>query len=238
MTERSKNVLDLLGGPFTLRYLVATAAWFEAHPEVKVPISKCLQATAADMERMTSLSTPSDVITVFDLPYTTDTPPAIEPDKLYLALDGIQDPGNMGTIVRLADWFGVDTILAGQSTVDIFNPKCVISTMGSIARVKVTYCDLPAVLGGAVAAHIPVWGTFLDGENLYDLPTGTLTTGIIVMGNEGNGISANVAKTVTNRLFIPPYPPERNGAESLNVAMATAITLAEFRRRATQSQHP
>lgn len=231
VTERTKNVLDLLEGPFALRWLVATTAWFENHGDLKVPESKCLKASTADMERMTSLSTAPDVLAVFELPQRDNSAIGLNTESLYLALDGIQDPGNMGTIVRLADWFGVDTILAGNTTVDVFNPKCVISTMGSIARVKVVYCNLPTVLNEAVQKGISVWGTFLDGENIYDLPEAEAPSGIIVMGNEGNGISDAVAANVTKRLLIPAYPPGRSGAESLNVAMATAITLAEFRRR-------
>lgn len=229
VTERSKNVLELLDSRFTLRWLIATSAWFENHRLPKIPQGKCLKATTADMERMTSLSTPSDVIAVFDLPVQDSALSPLQ-STLYLALDGIQDPGNMGTIIRLADWFGIDTIFAGHGTVDAFNPKSIIASMGSIARVNVVECDLDELLRDATSRGITVWGTFMEGINIYDAVETEVPTGIIVMGNEGNGISSSVASMVTHRVTIPPYPADRKGAESLNVAMATAIILAQFRR--------
>lgn len=229
-TERTKNVLDLLGSRFTLRYLIARHAWFEEHKDLDVYTSLCRKATTADMERITSLSTPADVIAVFEIPQNSQPSPLSS--KLTLALDAVQDPGNLGTIIRLADWFGIDTIYAGHGTVDPYNPKCVISSMGSVARVHIVSTDLKELLSEAGQKDIPCWGTFLDGENIYDLGP-TASGGIIVMGNEGNGISAEVAAVIPNRISIPPYPADRKGAESLNVAMATAITLSEFRRRAS-----
>lgn len=181
------------------------------------------------MERMTSLNTPSDVIAVFDLPVPDLSINPLQ-STLYLALDGIQDPGNMGTIIRLADWFGIDTIFAGHGTVDAFNPKSIIASMGSIARVNIVECDLDVLLRDATSREITVWGTFMDGMNIYEAVESEDPTGIIVMGNEGNGISNSVASMVTHRVTIPPYPAGVKSAESLNVAMATAIILAEFRR--------
>ena len=149
-------------------------------------------------------------------------------DNLTLALDDVQDPGNLGTIIRIADWFGIDTIYCSEETVDAWNPKVVQATMGSSARVKLHYTNLAEYLEGLQDA-VPVYGTFLDGNNLY---TEELSAaGIIIMGNEGNGISDSVERHVTKRLLIPSYPAERPTAESLNVAIATAITCAEFRRR-------
>lgn len=225
--EGTKSVLDLLGGTFVLRTLVATAEWYDTH-RVCCDRSVMLRAVTADMERMSSLSTPPDVIAVFETPVAGDL--ILDRDRLVVAVDGVQDPGNLGTILRLCDWFGVSDILASHTTVDVFNPKCVMATMGSIARVGVHYVDLPSVLGDAEKARITVWGTFLDGTDIYDIPDGEPRTGVIVMGNEGKGISDDVARVVNRRILIPAYPPGRQGAESLNVAMATAITLAEFRR--------
>lgn len=146
--------------------------------------------------------------------------------RLCLALDGVQDPGNLGTIVRVADWFGIDTILCSHDTADIYNPKVVQATMGSIARVNVIYIDLP-VLFDKLPSGFPVYGTLLDGSDIY---SSSLTThGIIVMGNEGNGISKSVRDRVTNRLLIPSFA-SGDTAESLNVAIATAIVCSEFRR--------
>lgn len=232
VTERSKNVLDMLESRFNLRWLIATHAWYEEHSVPTVPEDKRLKATTADMERMTSLNTPSDVMAVFDIPTPCTPDPALitHNSALYLALDAIQDPGNMGTIIRLADWFGIETIFSGRGTVDAYNPKCIISSMGSIARVNVVECDLDKLLNDAASKGATIWGTFMDGSSIYDITKIARPSGIIVMGNEGNGISDSVAQLVTHRVTIPPYPADRKGAESLNVAMATAIVLAQFRR--------
>ena len=175
------------------------------------------------MARISQLTHPSPALAVIRQPKPTTL--TIAPDELVLALNGIRDPGNLGTILRIADWFGIRQVIASEDTVDCYNPKVVQATMGAIFRVRVHYCDLPKQLGGAV----PVYGTFLEGDNIYET---TLTKGgIIVMGSEANGISPEVAATVTQKLFIPPYPHDAHTSESLNVAVATAITCAEFRRR-------
>ena len=180
------------------------------------------------MARISQLSHPSPALAVVRQP--DPVPACIRPDELVLALDGIRDPGNLGTILRIADWFGIHTILASEDTVEVYNPKVVQATMGAIFRVKMKYCPLSQVIGIAQSSEaIPVYGTFLDGENIYDIPL--TKSGIIVMGSEANGISPAVAATVTRRLYIPPFPPDAHTSESLNVAVATAITVAEFRRR-------
>ena len=148
---------------------------------------------------------------------------------LVLALDGVQNPGNMGTIMRLADWFGVSDILCSRECADCYNPKVVQATMGAILRVRVHYVDdLAALLKRLNSCGMPIYGTLLDGENIY---TKQLTAnGVIVMGNEGRGLSDVCRATVSDSLFIPPYPIDTPTSESLNVAMATAVVLAEFRR--------
>ena len=180
------------------------------------------------MARISQLTHPSPALAVVRMP-DDDTLPAgtvltPEPDELILALDGVRDPGNLGTILRIADWFGIRRILASTDTVKAYNPKVVQATMGAIFRVRVHYCDLPVQLKG-----VPVYGTFLEGDNIYE--TNLTRGGIIVMGSEANGISPAVAATVTQKLFIPPFPQGAHTSESLNVAVATAITCAEFRRR-------
>ena len=175
------------------------------------------------MARISQLTHPSPALAIVRQPEPTSY--TIGPDELVLALDGIRDPGNLGTILRIADWFGIRQILASEDTVEVFNPKVVQATMGAIFRVRVHYVDLRAVLTGPA----DVYGTFLEGDNIYDA---SLTKGgIIVMGSEAHGISPEVAATVTRKLFIPPFPPDAHTSESLNVAVATAITCAEFRRR-------
>ena len=200
------------------------------------------------MARISQLTHPSPALAVVRQPAAG--PFIIEPDELLLALDGVRDPGNLGTILRIADWFGIRKVLASDDTVECFNPKVVQATMGAIFRVRVHYCDLPAALrvaadGSSLSEHfsasetknrsseamsgVPVYGTFLEGDDIYRTP---LTKGgIIVMGSEANGISAEVAALVTRKLFIPPFPQGVRSSESLNVAVATAITCAEFRRR-------
>ena len=191
------------------------------------------------MKRISSFSTPSPVLAVVRKPLD------IAPDSLgyfdsilcksgfYIGLDAIRDPGNLGTIIRIADWFGVDAIFASPDTVDIFNPKTVQSTMGAISRVRFHYVSMTDISKKVLSHGGKVYGTFLDGENIYrrQLDTGTDTPVMVVVGNESEGISDNVASVVSDRLFIPPFPADIRGSESLNAAVATAITVAEFRRR-------
>ena len=172
------------------------------------------------------LKTPQDVLAVFEQPHYVAQSNVIE-HSLCLALDGVQDPGNLGTIIRLADWFGIEHIFCSQGTVDVYNPKTVQATMGALARVKLYYVNLPELI--ASLKQTPVYGTFLDGNNMYDEKLSE--HGLIIMGNEGNGISKEVEKLVNKRLYVPNYPLYRETSESLNVAIATAIVCAEFRRR-------
>ena len=181
-----------------------------------------------DMERLSQLKTPSNSLALVEIPhYRLKT--ADLRGQLTLALDEVQNPGNVGTIIRLADWFGIRDILCSEGTADCFNPKVVQATMGAILRVRVHYTPLAPLLAEAAAGGIPVYGTFLEGENIY---AGELSpTGIVVMGNEGRGVTGAVAGRVTRKLFIPPWPAGRRGSESLNVPMATGIVCAEFRRQ-------
>lgn len=148
--------------------------------------------------------------------------------KLTVALDTVQDPGNLGTIIRLCDWFGVENIICSHETADVWNPKVVQATMGAIARVNVHYVDLQIILA-ELKKSMPIYGTFLEGKTIYDVELSN--EGIVVMGNEGNGISDAVKQFVSDKLFIPNFPLGRATSESLNVSTATAITLSEFRRR-------
>lgn len=175
--------------------------------------------------KLSRLETPQHVLAVFEMPQW-ELPLIGLQDQLVLALDGIQDAGNLGTIVRLADWFGIEYILCSHGTVDVYNPKVVQATMGALARVKVLYVDLPAILR---TFHAPVYVTALDGANLYQ--TSLSTSGVIVMGNEGNGVSDPIKALATHSLLIPNFPIGRSTSESLNVGVATAVVCAEFRRR-------
>lgn len=186
------------------------------------------------MERISCLASPSPVLAVIEKPdFTPDSILAqIQPGRkpLFLALDGVKDPGNLGTIIRIADWFGVDAIFASPGTVEVWNPKVVQATMGAIFRKQVIYTNLADVCRKFTAAGLPVYGTFLNGRNLYEnLPAGE-KHGLVVMGSESSGISPALAELITNKLLIPPYPADAVTSESLNVAIATAIICAEFRR--------
>ena len=181
-------------------------------------------ATAEEPQRISLLQHPQEVLAVFEIPDSEHRP--ITPNGLSLALDGIQDPGNLGTIIRIADWFGIDAIYCSPDTADAYNPKVVQATMGSIAHIPIIYGDLVELIS---KAQCPVYGTLLDGNDIYQQPI--TPNGIIVMGNEGNGISESVRPLVTNRLLIPNFSNSPETAESLNVAIATAITCSEFKRR-------
>ena len=191
------------------------------------------------MKRISALASPSPVLAVIRKPsdaYVDDISSLkalISEGGLFLALDTIRDPGNLGTIIRIADWFGIKAIFAAKDTVDVFNPKVVQATMGAVFRVRLHYVDLPELTGMMTGLGGKVYGTFLDGNNMYgrDLDTGADKPVMIVIGNESEGISAAMEALVTDRLYIPPYPVDSPGSESLNAAIATAITVAEFRRR-------
>ena len=191
------------------------------------------------MKRISALSSPSPVLAVVRKPediYINDVSKLtslLSKGGLYLALDTIRDPGNLGTILRIADWFGIDAVFATKDTVDVFNPKVVQATMGAIFRVKMHYVDLPALSDVVLTVGGKIFGTFLDGLNIYSRPldNGDDAPVLIVIGNESEGISPAMAKLVTDRLYIPPYPADDPGSESLNAAVATALTVAEFRRR-------
>ncbi|MBQ8007906.1 MAG: RNA methyltransferase [Bacteroidaceae bacterium] len=223
VAEGPKVTGDLLES-FMCRYLAATAEWMETHPEVQA-LEKDI-TTREELQRASLLKTPQDVIAIFNQRQeNTDT--SVVSNQLCLALDDVQDPGNLGTIIRIADWFGIEHIFCSNSTADVYNPKVVQATMGALARVHVHYVSLIEMIKGLKG--IPVFGTLLDGQNIYDQELSQ--HGLIVMGNEGNGITPEVRKFINRKLYIPNYPLGRSTSESLNVAVATAIACAEFRRR-------
>ena len=201
---------------------VAVFATDDYTPPVAVEVQRI---TADELRRISLLQHPQQVLALFPLPNVQRSTFNVQ-RSIILALDGVQDPGNLGTIIRIADWFGIDDIVCSEDTADAWNPKVVQATMGSIARVNISYTNLPALLD-QLPADTPVYGTLLDGDNIYSQPLSA--RGIIVMGNEGNGLSAEVRRRVTHRLLIPSFR-EGDGAESLNVAVATAIVCSEFRR--------
>lgn len=194
----------------------------------EVPSDKIFEASEAVRRKISSLTTVPDVMAVYRLPADPDDLPDCRVNRhgLNLILDGIQDPGNLGTIIRTAHWFGVRKIFASNDTVDVYNAKVIQSTMGSLPHVEVLYCDVVELL--AQFPDMPVYGTLLSGENIYEADL--KNEGFIIMGNEGKGIRDNLLSLITYALKIPPYYRDSH-SESLNVAIATAITLSEFRRR-------
>lgn len=234
VAEGTKCVSDT-AGHFACRYLFAKNSWLEDNSATvtRLAADEVFQASSADLDRMSQLSTAPQVIAVYEIPEQ----PVIDSignlaDQLVVALDRIQDPGNLGTIIRLCDWMGVTTILASADTVDVWSPKVVQSTMGAIARVNVIYCDLPKILNNWPSI---VYGTYLHAPSIYTANLGA--SGVVIFGNEGQGISDAVGECVTQRLLIPSFPPERPTSESLNVATAAAITLSQFRCRQLRSRN-
>lgn len=225
VAEGSKLVLELAGSYLPLKSLYAIEEWASAHPVVSnLPVEV---VKPQEMERMTSLSSPSPVLAVVGMP-EDETEGTFRKEGLTLMLDGIQDPGNLGTIIRIADWFGIGQVICSEECVDLYNPKVVQATMGSITRVRTTYANLPRFLA-SLERGIHVYGMMLEGEEPGKVSHSG--EGIIVIGSEAHGISGEVASFVTKRISIPFYPVEREThAESLNAAVATGIVCAEFRK--------
>lgn len=229
VAEGHKLVGDLLGR-FECVYIAAVEEWIEQNREAMAAVRDVDAVTDDELSRISFVETPQQVFAIFRQPVYDVSLADVAPCELCLALDDVQNPGNLGTIVRLADWFGIKHVFCSQGCADIFNPKTVQATMGALARVQVHYISLDSQLA-QLPSSTPVYGTFLDGENLYHDDT-LSQHGVIVMGNEGKGVSPAVASLVTHRLFIPNYPAGQETSESLNVAVATAVICAEFRRRA------
>ncbi|MEN9917805.1 MAG: hypothetical protein RL662_241 [Bacteroidota bacterium] len=224
VAEGNKMVNDLLP-ILRCELLVATSDFIKKIDIKSLNIRNIIEVSKGGLERASFLRNPQQVLAVFFQPTYCLEAEDLQ-TQLSLALDNIQDPGNLGTIIRIADWFGIDNIICSEDTVDVYNPKVVQATMGALARVKVHYVNL--VQWMSKVNDIPIYGTFLDGDSIYQ--TDIAKFGIIVMGNEGKGICTEIEKLVDNRLYIPNFPTDRNTSESLNVAVSTAIICNEFRR--------
>ncbi len=223
VAEGTKTILEI--APYAdCEILCATTEWLS---ENKLRGKETIEINEEELKKISFLTTPQKVLAVCKKTVVEYKPEELQ-RNLSLALDNIQDPGNLGTIIRIADWFGIQHVFCSTATVDVFNPKTVQATMGAIGRVKVHYVDLPVFLREQ-SRKLPLWGTFLDGKNIYK--ENLSPNGIIVMGNEGNGISPEIEKLISHKLFIPNFPANAETSESLNVAVATAIVCSEFRRR-------
>ncbi len=227
IAEGMKIVEEIIMSDFEVECVYITEKGLQTL-DSKIRSNALIQVSQKEMERMSTLKSATPILAVIKIPkynrYNTSN------SELSIALDTVQDPGNLGTIIRLADWFGIGQVICSIDCVDCFSPKVIQATMGAILRVKVYYTDLVKCLSKAKSEGTNIYGTFLEGDNIYkkNLSQG----GIIVMGNEGRGISKEVSALINNKLYIPPYPIDKgSNSESLNVAVATAVICSEFRRR-------
>lgn len=230
VAEGAKIVPELMHSEINVKQVYATADFIARHTFAKE--MECVEVKASELERISSLTTPNEVLAVCEIPHYELSVDTLK-NKLTLVLDDIKDPGNMGTIIRIADWFGMEQIICSNESADIYNSKVVQATMGSIARVKVHYVDLPVFLKAASKeVQLPVYGALLDGENVYSEKLST--EGFIVIGNESRGIGEQVLPFITHKINIPSFSKlksNRGEAESLNAAIAASIICSEFRRR-------
>lgn len=223
VAEGPKVVGDLMR-VLSPRLLLHTEEWTpEAGDYEEIVVS------GEELRHVSFLQHPQEVLGVF--PMFGESLGQLPLHQLSLALDGVQDPGNLGTIIRIADWFGIGQIYCSQDTADVYNPKVVQATMGSLARVQMCYTDLPKLVDN-LPKGFPVYGTMLEGSNIYTQDLAA--EGLVVMGNEGNGISAPLRQRITHKLLIPCCQTADTRPDSLNVAVATALTIGEFRRRAAK----
>jgi RNA methyltransferase, TrmH family len=229
VAEGEKLVNEILLSSLETVYIAATYEWFERNKFIHITnIPDKDMVSQDELNKISFLKTPQEVICLVKLPKYHLSLKSLK-DNLSLMLDTIQDPGNLGTILRIADWFGIENVICSHETADAFNPKVVQSTMGAICRVKIHYTGLAEAVAETKLLRIPIYGTTLNGENIYNA---TLSeNGIIMMGNESKGILPAWIPFIDKQLFIPFYPSDNQRSESLNVAVATAIVCSEFRRR-------
>lgn len=229
VAEGVKLVEEILRSDLTIETLYATHQWADSHSGLLQNKQIVLELiTEGELDRISLLKTPNQVLALVCIPQPEASAVQLK-EQLILALDDIRDPGNMGTIIRVADWFGIEHIVCSESSVDAYNPKVVQATMGSIFRVKIHYCNLQSYLSG-LEKGIPVYGALLEGEDIYK--QNLTPNGVIVIGNESRGISIEVQQYVTNKIMIPSFAIRSDShAESLNASIATSILCSEFRRR-------
>jgi TrmH family RNA methyltransferase len=230
IAEGAKIVPELFASEIQIKQLYATEGFLKS---AQIPSGiECIEVKSNELERISSLTTPNEVLAVCSIPQRK-VDSSVYKGKLSLVLDDVKDPGNMGTIIRIADWFGIENIVCSPNSVDVYNPKVVQATMGSIARINIFYSPVSEFIDGQKQNNsLRVFGALLEGENIYSktLPS----EGLIVIGNESRGISAEVQQVLTDKISIPSfshYKQNSGEAESLNAAIATAIICSEFRRR-------
>jgi len=227
IAEGEKLIEDLLKSEIKVETIICTKDWLTSNTALIPDGAEIVTGTLDEIKKVSGLKSPPPVLGLFQQKQNTLNTSLLAAE-LSLFLDDIQDPGNLGTIIRLADWFGIKSVICTTGCADVYNSKTVQSTMGAISRVNVYYTESEAFFNDYAKVKLPVYGTFLDGNNLYE--QGITENGLIIMGNEGKGISSEVEKHVTHKLLIPSFPGGIPSSESLNVSVATAIVCAEFRR--------
>jgi TrmH family RNA methyltransferase len=225
LAEGEKIVDELIHSKYQIISIFATKEWIINH-HTKV---ETIEIEEDDLKQLSSLTTPNQVIAVVKIPKEVFNLNEIK-NELSLVLEDIQDPGNMGTIIRTADWFGIKNIICSENTVELYNPKVIQATMGAFLRVKVTYTNLHKFFEeNQKNIKLPVFGTLLKGNNIYE--TNLSKSGLIIMGNESKGVSSALMPFINEKITIPSYSLNKDKTESLNVSIATAVICAEFRRR-------
>lgn len=225
--EGDKLVSELLRSHLKTHSVIAYPDWLEQNKKALSNV-KVIETDQREMSSISNFQSVPEVLALAEIPVYEYDPAEIS-QSLSLILNGIQDPGNLGTILRVADWFGIRNVFCDNDCAGAYNPKCVQASMGAIFRVKVFYVDLISLLEKQKGGELPVFGTFLDGENIYT--SGLSQKGFIVMGNEGKGISEEIKRLTDYKLTIPGFSGNEESTESLNVGVATGIILSEFRRR-------
>jgi TrmH family RNA methyltransferase len=228
LVEGDKNVSEALDSEYVVKEVYATAKFLRNNEKKVIRVPSVYVVSSEEIKKISLLSQPQNALALCSIPPAGDIVPRLNSFCLYL--DDIQDPGNMGTIIRICDWFGIEMLFCSPSTVDLYNPKVIQASMGSFCRVKTVYIPFTDLLNKSVETNFPVFGTFPEGKNIYEenLPE----QGLVIMGNEGRGISKEVEKKIDHRLSIPSFSGGKNRAESLNVAIAAGIICSEFKRKA------
>jgi TrmH family RNA methyltransferase len=233
VVEGDKLAKELfLSSKYNISSLFATQEWLKQNPNFEKYFPRDTSIISKDdIKKISALTTPQDVICLAEL-HKTEQQEIKYNDQLVLVLDRIQDPGNMGTIIRVCDWFGIDNIICSPDSVDFYNQKVIQASMGAVFRVNVIYRELDPLFKSIQHLNIPIYGATLDGENLYN--SKLTENGILIMGNESKGIDNCLIPYINKKVFIPFFPKDNKRSESLNVGVATAIICAEFRRRQMQ----
>ena len=218
VAEGDKTILELITAGFNINSL------YSINRQIDGVKNSVIQLSKPELNKISNLSNPKNSLGVFEIP----KPKKINYNKLIIGLDNISDPGNLGTIIRLCDWFGVEDLICSFDTVDCYNPKVIQASMGSISRVNITYLDLQKTLENN---SLKTYGTYMQGDSIFEIDE--IKNGVILFGNEANGINPNLSKVIDKRLSIPRFGKLKK-TESLNVANALSIVLSENSRKSTE----